>query len=302
MTYTRVDLTQYVVISICFGCNNDCTICMLSGLKRRFPAIGFDNFKKVIIDIVNEGRFENLILSGAEVTTFDDLDRYVQFAASLGWFKKMQIQTNGRRLSDKGYLKHLIDCGVNEFFISIHGIDEVHDAITRMQGSFKETKEGLKNMEAFAVNVISNTVLTKTNLHDMPRLMTFLSNEKISEIHLWNFFPMERTDSRDLVVSMKDFISLLPEMLSIAKKAGKAVVLKSFPECLSVGEPGFFDSLFPVTVLPDLFWRKFSESGFGMCVYREREECKAWKCWGLSTAYIQKYGDERNLLRPITPS
>ncbi|MEJ2723030.1 MAG: radical SAM protein [Deltaproteobacteria bacterium] len=299
MTYTRVDLTQYVVISICFSCNNDCSICMLSGLKRKFPAIGFDRFKKVIIDIVNSGRFENLILSGAEVTTFNDLDKYVQFAASLGWFKKIQVQTNGRRLSEKGYLRHLIDGGVNEFFISIHGLDDVHDAITRMRGSFKETREGLKNLEAFDVNVISNTVLTKTNLHDMARLMTFLSNERISEIQLWNFFPMERTDTKDLVVSMKDFTEVLPEILSIVKRAGKPLVLKSFPECLSMGEPGFFDSLFPVTVLPDVFWRKFSESGFGTCIYRQREECKAWKCWGLSSAYVQKYGDERNLLKPM---
>jgi MoaA/NifB/PqqE/SkfB family radical SAM enzyme len=300
MTYTRVDLTQYVVISICFSCNNDCSICMLSGLKRKFPAIGFDRFKKVIIDIVNSGRFENLILSGAEVTTFNDLDKYVQFAASLGWFKKIQIQTNGRRLSKKGYLRHLIDCGVNEFFISIHGLDDVHDAVTRTSGSFDELAAGLKNLEAYDVNVISNTVLTKTNLHDMARLMTFLSNERISEIQLWNFFPMERTDTKDLVVSMKDFTEVLPEVLSIVKKAGKPLVLKSFPECLSMGEPGFFDSLFPVTVLPDVFWRKFSESGFGTCIYRQREECKAWKCWGLSSAYVQKYGDERNLLKPMS--
>ena len=300
MSYTRVDLTQYVVISICFSCNNDCSICMLSGLKRKFPAIGFDRFKKVIIDIVNSGRFENLILSGAEVTTFNDLDKYVQFAASLGWFKKIQIQTNGRRLSEKGYLRHLIDCGVNEFFISIHGLDDVHDAVTRTSGSFDELAAGLKNLEAYDVNVISNTVLTKTNLHDMARLMTFLSNERISEIQLWNFFPMERTDTRDLVVSMKDFTEVLPEILSIVKRAGKPLVLKSFPECLSMGEPGFFDSLFPVTVLPDVFWRKFSESGFGTCIYRQREECKAWKCWGLSSAYVQKYGDERNLLKPMS--
>ena len=300
MTYTRVDLTQYVVISICFSCNNDCSICMLSGLKRKFPAIGFDRFKNVIIDIVNSGRFENLILSGAEVTTFNDLDKYVQFAASLGWFKKIQIQTNGRRLSEKGYLRHLIDCGVNEFFISIHGLDDVHDAVTRTSGSFDELAAGLKNLEAYDVNVISNTVLTKTNLHDMARLMTFLSNERISEIQLWNFFPMERTDTRDLVVSMKDFTEVLPEILSIVKRAGKPLVLKSFPECLSMGEPGFFDSLFPVTVLPDVFWRKFSESGFGTCIYRQREECKAWKCWGLSSAYVQKYGDERNLLKPMS--
>lgn len=272
---------------------------MLSGMKRSLPVIGFDRFKEILSDVMNNRRFENLILSGAEVTTFDDLDQYIQFAASLGWFKKIQIQTNGRRLSDKKYLKHLIDCGLNEFFISIYGLEDVHDSITRTRGAFRETMRGLKNLEAFDVNVISNTVLTKANFHDIARLMTSLSKEKISEIHLWNFFPMERTDSRNLVVSMKDFVELLPKIVSILKPAGKPLVLKSFPECLSIGEPWFFDSGFPVTVLPDMFWRKFSENRFGTCIYRQREECRAWQCWGLSSAYIQKYGDERDLLSPI---
>lgn len=297
MTYDRVDLSKYIVISIWFGCNNNCTICMLSGLKRKLPAIGFDMFKKVLIDIIDDGKFKNLILSGAEVTTFDDLDKYVQFAASLGWFKKIQIQTNGRRLCDKEYVKHLIDCGVNEFFVSIYGLEEVHDSITRIRGSFRETMEGLKNLEAFDVNGISNTVLTKTNFNDIARLITSLCKETVSEIHFWSFFPMEKTDTGDLVVSMKDFVQLLPEILSIVKPSGKPLVLKGFPECLSIGEPGFFDSRFPVTVLPDIFWKEFSECGFGMCVYRDK--CKAKECWGLSSAYVKKYGDERDLLSPV---
>jgi MoaA/NifB/PqqE/SkfB family radical SAM enzyme len=298
MKYTRVDLSKYIVISIWFGCNNNCTICMLSGLKRQLPAISFDNYKRVLSGIRDEGRFENLILSGAEVTTFEHLDRFVQYAASLEYFKKIQIQTNGRRLKDKAYLKHLIDCGVNEFFVSIHGLDDVHDAICRTKGAFKETKEGLLNLAEYDVNVITNTVFTKTNFQGIPRLAAFLAQGKASEIHLWNYFPMERTDSKDLVVSMKDFVALLPEVLSVGKTAGKAIVLKSFPECLStMGPPEFFDSLYPVTLLPDRFWREFSECGFGQCVYRDR--CKAMECWGLSSAYIHKYGDEKHLLSPF---
>ena len=299
MAYDRIDLSKYIVVSICFSCNNQCTICMLSELKEKLPGIGFENFKKVLMDVRNGRRYENVTLSGAEVTTFDDLDRYIQFAASLGWFKRIQIQTNGRRLKDKKYLKHLIDQGINEFFISIHGLEDVHDAITRMPGAFEETMEGLNNLEAFDVNVISNTVLTRTNFHDVARLMAFLSKERISEIHLWNYFPMERADTKDLVVSMKDFLDLLPQLLSMVKPAGKALVLKSFPECLSMGEPGFFDSMFPETLLPGSFWREFGECGFGTCFYRERGECKAWQCWGLASAYIHKYGDERDLLSPI---
>lgn len=295
--YARVDLSTYVVISIWFGCNNHCTICMLGEMKGKLPLIGFDQFKRVLYKIRNDAMFQNLILSGAEVTTFDELDRYVQLAASMGWFKKIQIQTNGRRLSDKSYVRHLVDCGVNEFFVSIHGPEAVHDEVAQVSGAFRETIEGIRNLEAFDVNVITNTVLTRTNLPDIPELFALLLREGVSESQLWNYFPMERIDTKDLVVSMKDFVALLPKLLVLGETCGKAVVLKSFPTCLSMGEPGFFDGLFPVTVLPDMFWKEFSECGFGGCVYRER--CRAKVCWGLSNAYRHKYGDERELLSPL---
>jgi len=297
--YKRVTLSSYCVISIWFGCNNHCTICMLGDMKRRLPAIGFDQFKSVLYRIREDGRFQNLILSGAEVTTFDDLARYVQFAASLRWFRKIQIQTNGRRLADREYIRHLADCGVNEFFVSIHGLERVHDTVARVPGAFLETLEGIRNLEAFDVNVITNTVLTRANLPDIPDLFALLLKEKVSETHLWNYFPMERVDSKDLVVRMKDFAALLPGLLALGKAAGKALVFKSFPSCLSRGEPGFFDGFFPVTVLPDRFWREFSECGFGACIHRQRGACQVRDCWGLSSAYIRKFGDERDLLSPL---
>ena len=65
--YARVDLSTYVVISIWFGCNNHCTICMLGEMKGKLPLIGFDQFKRVLYKIRNDAMFQNLILSGAEV-------------------------------------------------------------------------------------------------------------------------------------------------------------------------------------------------------------------------------------------
>jgi sulfatase maturation enzyme AslB (radical SAM superfamily) len=297
--YARVDLSTYVVISIWFGCNNRCTICMLGEMKEELPAIGFDQYKRALYRIREDATYQNLILSGAEVTTFGQLDRYVEFAGSLGWFKKIQIQTNGRRLADRDYIRHLVDRGVNEFFVSIQGLEAVHDAVTRVHGAFRETLEGIGHLKEFNVNVISNTVLTRANLPDIPELFALLLNEGVGELQLWNYFPMERSDTKDLVVSMKEFAALLPPLLSLGEDAGKALVFKSFPSCLSRGEPGFFDGLFPVTVLPDMFWKGFGECGFGACFHRQRGGCRVRECWGLSSAYLEKYGDERDLLTPL---
>ncbi len=299
MTYRRVDLGTYCVISLWFGCNNDCAICMLANVKRRLPALGFDRFRRVIGELVRDGRFRNLILSGAEVTTWDDLERYVRFAASLGWFEKIQIQTNGRRLADRRYVEGLVAAGVNEFFVSIHGRKKVHDAATRAPGSFRETWAGLRNLAAFDVNVITNTVLTRQNAADVPRLLALLGRERIGEMHVWNYFPMAPADGKDLLVSLRELLALLPAMLEAAAAGGKPLVMKSFPLCLDVRKPGILDSFFPVTVLPEPFWREFSACGFGICHYRAENRCAAWPCWGLSHAYLGKYGDERRLLRPI---
>ena len=297
MRHLRVDLSKYIVVSIWWSCNNDCSLCMLSGLKHELPPIGFERYKQLVNSIVTEAKFENLILSGAEVTTFDDLDKYVQFAASLGWFKKIQIQTNGRRLSDLAYLKHLIECGVNEFFISVHGLEKVHDAITRRPGAYEETLAGIYHLEELGIPFITNTVLTRENHHQLAPLMAELGKTKSTELHLWNLFPMETTDSKNLVVSIKEFLELLPEILAVAKPSGKALILKAFPHCLKIQAPAVLDGRVPTAVLPERFWREFSECGFGTCIYRRA--CRAKDCWGLSKAYIEKYGDEGELLSPI---
>ncbi|MCG6533703.1 MAG: radical SAM protein [Syntrophales bacterium LBB04] len=299
MTYSRIDFSSYCVMSIWFGCNSACTICMLSDLKKALPIPGWKTFRKIASDVAREGRFDNFILSGGEVTTMPALTEYVRFLASLGRFKKIQIQTNAMALADQSYLEHLIRSGVNEFFISVHGLPDVHDAITRRPGSFKEMEAALKNLSSFNVNVISNTVLTRSNHANFIDVIAYLAGNNVNEIQVWNFFPMERTDSRDLVVNISDFSHLVPDLVSIARKACKPIVFKSFPHCLPITPPGVLDSIFPATMLPDPFWRQFSECGFGKCVYREKGLCEDWRCWGLSSAYVLKFGDERDLLKAL---
>ncbi|ABW66424.1 radical SAM protein [Desulfosudis oleivorans] len=297
MTRDRVDLKDYVVVSLWFGCNNDCTLCMLAGLRQNLPPIGFDRFREVITAVRRQGRYRNLILSGAEVTTFEELPQYVKFAASLGWFKKIQVQTNGRRLADRAYLQALVDGGVNEFFVSIHGTGAVHDTITRRPGSYHETMQGLRNLAVLNVNVITNTVLTTANCHDLENIMAVLSAERVSEFHLWNFFPMRKTDQNSLVVDLETVVGLIPRLREMLGPVARPLVLKAFPHCLSAVPGVVFDGRFPETVLPAAFWRAFDKSRFGLCVHRHR--CADNLCWGLSDAYRSRFGDEQDRLFPL---
>jgi len=298
MAYTRIDLKKYVTITTWYGCNNDCIICMLSKVKDSLPVLEFDSYRRLIRDIISAGVHDCLILSGAEITTFSELERYAAFAASTGWFRKIQIQTNGRKLRDRGYTKRLVSAGVNEFFISVHGREEINDTITRRPGSFSDTWEGIYAADEAGACVITSTVLNRLNFSDIPALLKILNKTPVSEYHLWNFFPMQRTDAENLVVSLAEINTLVPEMLNAVAPSARPLVFKGFPQCLSIREPGCIDGTLAYTVIPPLFWKQFNENMFGTCIYRGM--CKAIDCWGLSSAYRIKYGEERDILSPVS--
>jgi hypothetical protein len=190
-----------------------------------------------------------------------------------------------------------VHAGVNEFFISVHGQEQVHDAITKIPGSYAATMEGIRRLSAYPVNVITNTVLTRTNLEHLAGHFSSLSKEPVSEMHLWNYFPMSESDRLDLTVSLPELAACFPELIRALSAFAKPLVLKGFPECVSPGPPVFSTSDFPLNIIQDDFWLEFGRNGFGVCLYKD--VCESTECWGLSSAYRQKYGDEQQLLAPL---
>jgi MoaA/NifB/PqqE/SkfB family radical SAM enzyme len=296
-TYERIDYSRYVVVPVWYYCNSKCTFCMVERQIAELPTITLDAFKVLCRKVMDAGQHDHLILSGAEITTFDQLDRYIEFAASLGWFKRIQIQTNARRLSNRDLAKRLVDAGLNEAFVSLHGQEEVHDIITEVPGGYKETMRGIENITSMGVHLITNTVLNKKNFSTLLPLIRMLCDMPTSEMHMWNFFPMAGEDRHDLLVDLKQFFALLPDILEIVEASGKPIVFKGFPECLSLGKPGFFDNLFPLNLIDKAFWDNFDENQFGECPYKS--QCRAKNCFGLSRAYVKKFGPESELLCPL---
>lgn len=294
----RIDFSSYAVIPLWYGCNSDCAICMLSSLENRLAAVPFELFQELVLKLIKDGRRRNLILSGGEVTTFEQLERYVEFAASFSWFSRIQIQTNGRRLADAQYLRRLIAAGVNEFFVSLHGPEEVHDAICRRRGAFREAMAGLENLSQYrGIGIVTNTVWTRLNSGCAVQFFSAIARLPFTrEMHLWNFFPMGG-QAPDLVESLPELLKRLPEMAAAAVSQGKWLVIKAFPQCLPVPSGVHNDNAFPLTIIPDVFWQTLGNCGFGQCVHRDR--CKGEKCWGLSNMYREKYGEEPDILRPL---
>jgi len=295
----REDLSKYLTICIDFNCNNNCISCMLKDIKKKMKPVSFKNFKKIINKNIKSKKYSSLIISGAEVTTNKDLKQFIEYAKKFGNFKNIRIQTNGKKLSEYEYSKELINSGVNEFFVSIYGSNNlIHENITQTKDSFDSTFKGIKNLDKLGALIITNTVITKLNYRDLPNIVNKLSKfRNIVEMQFWNYWSMNQVDSYKLLESVKEIKKYILNVIEKGDKNGTYITVKNFPECLLGQYSNHLDNSQPDTIIDKLYWEKFKLNSFNLCLYNGI--CLSKKCIGFSKSYIDQFGWEEDILSPI---
>jgi hypothetical protein len=117
---------------------------------------------------------DELTFVGGEPTLDPHLAEHVAEARRMG-FSRVGLQTNGRRLGERGYASSLAKAGLTDVHLSVHAADaRVHDYHTGVPGSLGETLAGLAAARASDLAVAVTTVLTRSNfrsLGDLPKLL-----------------------------------------------------------------------------------------------------------------------------------
>ena len=160
-------------ISITGLCNNNCLFCLDSDR--------LDKEHKSIQNILSEIDFvincKKLIISGGEPTIHPQIIEIVEYAKEKG-FEKIQIVTNGRMLSNKDFCEKIIKAGLTEVTFSIHGIEDIHDKLTNVPGSFKQIIKGIRNVKRYPGIIINtDTCITKVNHQHLLKLVKFMKSK-----------------------------------------------------------------------------------------------------------------------------
>lgn len=289
---------SYLIICIEFNCNCDCVLCMLRGLRKKLKPVSFEDFKKTISSPEIYKKHNSLILSGAEVTISKDLEKFVKYAKGLGLYKHIQIQTNGRLLSDIKFCKHLKKMGVDEFFISIFGSNsETHDKLTKVKDSFRETLRGIQNLNKLGARIITNTVIVRDNYFMLPQMIELVASFKnVKEMVFWNYWPMDFTDKFDLIERNLNIRPYLEQSIVGCRKNNIKSAIKYFPECMLGSYWKYLDNSQPDIIIDEMYWGEFLKNGHN-CLFKNI--CGAGRCTGLTTAYVKKFGWEENVLEPV---
>ncbi len=294
-------------IIIGWECNNNCIFCSNPEMKKimeekKIPKIDIDLIKN-ILKKEDPKKIDTLFLVGGEPTIIKGLFEIIRFAITLG-FKRIFLMTNGRMLSNISFLKKIMKYPQIEIGISIHSPEEkTHDALTRTQGSFKQTVKGIENLNKTGKKFMTNTVITKKNYKELPTLIKMLSEYNPSIILLSFPFPKGKAKENfnEIIPRYSEIKEKIIETLELGKKLNQNVKTLDIPACI-LGNYSKQMHENEITKERFIITHAFDEIIYGKNYGREKiksefcKQCKLFKnCEGVWKEYAKIFGfDELN--------
>jgi radical SAM protein with 4Fe4S-binding SPASM domain len=168
-------------LAITYRCNNDCAHCY-NARERDFPELTTSAWKGILDKLWDLG-VPHIVFTGGEATLRNDLPELIAHAEANG--QVTGLNTNARRLADEKYVQQLVDAGLDHVQITVEScVSEVHDGMMRAKGAHKQTIQGLKNVLASPLYVMTNTTMLRTNVDTIPATLDFLADLGVPTIGL----------------------------------------------------------------------------------------------------------------------
>jgi radical SAM protein with 4Fe4S-binding SPASM domain len=168
-------------LAVTYRCNNDCHHCY-NARSRSFPEMDTLHWKRVI-DKVWDLSIPHIVFTGGEPTLKEDLPKLISYAEKKGMITG--LNTNGRRLSQAGYVTTLVDAGLDHVQITLEShLPDIHDQIVNSIGAWKQTNIGIQNAVNSQLYVMTNTTLLQSNSLFIDGLLDYLSEAGVPTIGL----------------------------------------------------------------------------------------------------------------------
>ena len=168
-------------LAITYRCNNDCAHCY-NARSRDYPELTTEKWKQILDKLWSLG-IPHVVFTGGEPTLREDLAELIAHAEHNGQITG--LNTNGRRLSDKGYLESLVQAGLDHVQITLESHDpNIHDEMVLCKGAWKQTVCGIRNALETRLFVMTNTTMLRLNSPGMAETLDFLASLGVPTIGL----------------------------------------------------------------------------------------------------------------------
>lgn len=227
-----------VDIKVGFTCNNRCKFCVQGNKRERQEDKSSSEIKRILEKSRKD--HQGVVFTGGEATLREDLPELVKYAHDLG-FDTIQIQSNGRRFAYLDYCKEISTSGATQYALALHGSSpKIHDELTEAPGSFAQTVKGVKNLKSLGGQVLMNSVITKINYKDLPRLADLLIKLEVDQfqlafIHINNIIFSDPKLIEEIVPRKSEVIPYVKEALQKGIDNNVRVMTEAIPFCFMEG-------------------------------------------------------------------
>lgn len=251
-----MQLTSRVDINIGYSCNEKCKFCYyIQTVKDRDKEkdLSTDEVKRRIQYIQSHG-IKTLEFTGGEPTIRPDLVELISFAKSLG-FKSISMITNGLKTANFDYAKKLVDAGLDDVLVSIHGDNaQVHDQVTETKGSFDKTIQTVKNFLQLPVKVRANCVISGYNYKGAVETLALYHSLGLQTANFILFNPIVEADWKsapELNVAYSDAAPYIKQAIDLYKDKIKKITIRYIPLCLMQGYEEYVTNMPQIQYDPD---------------------------------------------------
>jgi radical SAM protein with 4Fe4S-binding SPASM domain len=242
-------------LALTYRCNNNCAHCY-NARERNHPELSTGQWKH-ILDRLWEIGVPHIVFTGGEPTLRDDLPELIAHAEHNGQITG--INTNGRRLKDRGFLQALVDAGLDHAQITLESHDaQIHDRMVRAAGAWQDTVAGLRAVLDTKLYVMTNTTMLRHNAPYLAETLEFLAQVGVPTVGLNALIYAGRGLEVDSGLPESD----LPALLTLARAAtdnhGQRLIWYTptqychfDPMQLNLGVKGCTAALYNMCVEPD---------------------------------------------------
>jgi MoaA/NifB/PqqE/SkfB family radical SAM enzyme len=168
-----------------------------------------------------------------EPTIRKDLPDLIKEARRLG-YTNIQLQTNGRMLSDGKFLTNLITLGVTDVEISIYGdTPALHDGIARSQHAFIQTIKGIRNTVRSGIGLIVTAPVILNNYKRLSGIAAVLNEVGVHALQ-FNFSRPVNIRGKwrnETIARLSECSPYIRKAIRKAREYGMAVSTEAIPFC-----------------------------------------------------------------------
>jgi Y-X(10)_GDL-associated radical SAM protein len=210
----------HVVWEITLACNLKCSHCGSRAGKRRPSELSTEECFDVVDQLARLGTREITIIGGEAYLRRDWTDIIARIS-SHGIFPSMQ--TGGRALTEDR-IKAARDAGLKTCGVSVDGLEELHDEIRGVKGSFRSAMQALEWLEKYGIPHGCNTQVGSRTMPQMRGILHEIAKRGARGWQIQLTVAMGNAVDNDSLLmqpyQMNDLMPLLGDLYDEARQLG----------------------------------------------------------------------------------